>query len=141
MPTKTYNPKNVKLNVRGIPITHFAPDTMISVEYDEDDFEKVVGATGEVVRVLNLNTSASVTFQLLQSAPENDLLSEIRAADRLGGFPVDPTTLEEVGGTTVIFAKDSWVKKLPKVDYAKSHSPREWVIDCGATESHVGSLP
>ena len=51
----TYDPKNVKVNVGGVPILGFADGTFITVERTSDNFEKITGADNRTTRIKMLN--------------------------------------------------------------------------------------
>ena len=50
MSVRTYDPKAVAVLIGGVPIGGFADGTFISVERDNDTFQKVSGSDGIVSR-------------------------------------------------------------------------------------------
>jgi hypothetical protein len=140
---KTYDPQSVQLVFKGIPFRGFADGTFISVERLTDTFGESVGAQGDVVRVRSRDRRGTVTATLQGTSPTNDLLSAIAiddeepsAADYAAG--VGDLALKDLNGTTLAFAEHAWIVKLPNVDYATEHTPRQWVIRCAKLKLHVG---
>lgn len=137
---RTYDPRNVLASFGSVSITGFADGTFVNIERASDAFSKVVGAGGDVVRTRNRDRSGTVTFTLLASAPENDLLAAIAAEDELAGTGVRPIMVKELNGTTLAAAQNAWVRKVPNAEYAKEHGTREWAIDVEALDLFIGGL-
>ncbi len=124
-----YSPADVALSVHGNIISGFSDGAMVVVEREVDAFTKVVGADGEVSRTRSANKSGSVTITLKQDSDSNSILGAIAALDELTGAETGPLALTDLAGNTV-FAANCWVKKLPKVEYGKDLTNREWVLEC-----------
>lgn len=138
MAVKTYDPGLVVITVGGNVITGFADGTFINVERTSDSFSKTVGASGEVVRVRNRDTSGSITLTLLGSSLSNDTLSALAKIDELTGAGVVAFMLKDLAGTTLVAAESCWVKKPANVEFGKELSNREWTFDTGPTVMGVG---
>lgn len=138
MSVRTFDPAEVVLLVGGAPMSGFADGTFISVQRDEQMFNKVSGADGEVTRVKTNNRSGQLTITLAQSSVCNDILSGIAQADELSNSGVVPVSMIDKTGTTVLFCSAAWVQQLPETPFSKEVENREWVIELGPFTMHIG---
>lgn len=140
MATRTYDPKQVAFSYKGYTLSGYADGTFIEVEFDEDSFTKYIGASGEGARSRNANRAGKITVHLMSTSPDNDVLSAFEAADRLGSADggTGPAFGKDVSGTSQFLARDAWIKKLPKVDFAKEISVRDWEFDATDLEVLAG---
>lgn len=137
--TATYDPKLVIVNFRGHTIQGYSDSTHIEVDRDEDAMSAKAGNDGEVVRSVNNNKMGTITVRLLQSSASNQILSAMAAEDELFGTAIGPAQVQDMRGTTLEFAAESWIRKVPKSDFAKEAGEREWVFGCANLKRNVGS--
>lgn len=123
----TVDPKKVIVNLGGVPIAGWAED-QLSIEYDEDLFNEMVGCTGEVARAHINNRTGTCKLNLLQTSQSNDTLSTLYLRDVAGNAGVVPFEVRDVNGTTLVKAAMAYVKKPAKVDSGKSVKVREWTL-------------
>jgi hypothetical protein len=140
MSQKTYDPAQLLFSFAGIPVTGYAKDTFIEVEYEADAFSDEVGAAGEVVRVKNNDERGTVTVTLMADSQTNDLFSAVAAADRVSGTGVAPLLGKEFNGTTAFSSANAWVKKMPKVERGTEAPTVQWVFRCAKLKVFVGGL-
>lgn len=140
---KTYDPQSVQLVFNGIQFRGFADGTFITVERLTDTFSDTVGAQGDVVRTRSRDRRGTVTATLQGASPTNDLLSAIaiddedpEAGDYAAG--VGDLAVKDLNGTTLAFAQEAWIVKLPNAEFATEHTPRQWVIRCAKLQLLVG---
>lgn len=138
MGVKTYDPQKVALSLGGQIMSGFADGTFISIERDENSFEKVTGADGDVSRSKTANKSATLTLTLNQTSPSNDILSALAALDEVASSGVFPVILKDNSGTTVVSSGAGWIRKPPTSGFGKVIETREWVIDLAATIFFIG---
>lgn len=136
--TRTYDPGEHLCSFLGVPITAFGPDTFIEAARNEDGFSIQVGAGGEVARSRNRNRSGRVTFTLLATSPENDLLANLALVDEATGEGIGPLFIKDRLGTTLLHAQNAWIVKLPDVSRGKEAGTVAWMIDCDRLEMFVG---
>ena len=136
--TPTYDPGKHFANFAGFPISGYADTTFIEVERSSEAFTKSVGAGGEVCRVRNRDRSATIKFTLMASSPVNDILSAIAIADEANGSGIGVLSIRDSQGTTVLLAGNAWIKKMPKVDFAKELPNRDWELECAVLDIFVG---
>lgn len=130
MGTRTYDPAYIACSVLGIPITGFADGTFVKAERNEDAFKIAVGASGEVARARSRNMTGKVTFTIMASHPDNDLLSAASHLDELAGTGVGRVFIKDVNGTTLVLGANAWIVKPAAVEFGKEVTNREWVVEC-----------
>lgn len=121
----TYDPKKFLIAFAAIPLTDFAEGSFLEIEADEDSFTESIGASGEVVRVLNRNAKLKATVHLMQHSQTNDALSAIHASDRANGNGVAVFSARELNGTTEVTG-DGWIVRWPNIDRAKDANDVAW---------------
>lgn len=131
MTTRFYDPNRVSIIIAGLPITSgFAEDEMITIEREGDAFTDVVGVDGEVSRSKLFDNRATVKLKLMQTSPNNALLTAMYLQDKLGdnGAGVGPFAVKDKGGTTLYTAEHCWISKPPDATFGNKATPREWTI-------------
>lgn len=135
-----YDPARMALSWNNIRIYGYAPDTMITVERDEDSFKKEVGAQGDTVRVATRNKGGKITFRLQAQSPVNDLLAAALIADEATGEGAGMAYLHDFNSNKpVAEAADSWLMKPATAEFSQDGGVREWVIDCADLLMYTGS--
>lgn len=135
---KNYDPARVVVTFAGIPIRGYAEGTFVSLERDEDSFEKSVGAQGDVTRVRKRNRAGRATITLQQASPTNDELSARVLLDEQTGAGYGPLMVKDLNGTTLASAAVAWLVRPSSVSFADSAEGREWMIDCAELTLTVG---
>jgi hypothetical protein len=135
---KTISPLSIVMSFGGFDIAGWAPDTMLTVAFSEDQVTEVVGADGEVCRVLNPNELGTATFTLSQASLTNDKLSALAIVDRATGKGVKPLLIKDLFGTSLYKAEEAWIVKIPDAAHGKDHQTREWAIRCAKLKMFVG---
>ena len=133
MGLKIYDAGSVKISVGTFSLESYAEGTFVTIVRDEDSFTKNIGADGEPARAKSNNKGGSITCVLQQTSPSNLLLSALHQLDEISpaGDGVVPTLVEDLQGTSLFTAAESWIKKGPSAEYAADITVREWVIDTG----------
>lgn len=134
--------KKVNILVGPAVMQGFADGEGFSLELDDDLYQKVTGADGDVSRSRRHGQSANAKITLVQTSPSNAILSAYAALDRAVNGGVVPLSVRDLLGTTVLFSAYGWIKKLPPVTYGKEITNREWMIDLAGSEIFIGgNLP
>lgn len=128
---KTYDPKDVIVTFGGVSLSGFADGTFISVTASMERFQKVVGADGEVARGRSNDDTHEVTITLMQTSPSNDDLAAIAKSDRQSNDGVRALAIRDLGGNTLMFWPEAWVRQTPDIEFAKEVGERAWVFDTG----------
>ena len=142
MTVRTYDAKEVVLTLDGTPVFGYADGTFISIEREEETYNKVVGADGMVSRAKTNNRSGTLTLTLKQTSPSNEDLSDFLNQDELNNEGVFSVLLKDASSGSRIFSSTGWVQGLPTIEYAKEISEREWVIELSKIEFDItGNAP
>lgn len=135
--TKTYDPKQVIVIFKGVPIVGFADGTFVSITPAGDRYTKQVGADGEVARGKSNDYTSEVTITLMQTSISNDYLNSQMLADKLANAGKGPLQIKDMLGTSLHFWKSAWVKTPPDGEFAKELSERAWVLDTGQADIEI----
>lgn len=142
MSTRYYDPNLITIVVMGIPIdSGFAEDEMCTLEREGDAFFDVAGVDGEVSRSKSKDDRATFTLKLMQTSPNNDLLTALYAIDKAAdnGAGVGPFALKDRNGTTLLAGEHSWIMAPPSVTMANKATAREWKIRIAKLIEYHGS--
>lgn len=134
---RVYDPNEVIFQFGGADISAFGPGTFIQITQDADAFNVVVGAAGDVVRSKTNNKLATITVSIMQTSPDNDLLSTIYNTDQKArnGAGVAPLVVRDSAtGRAVFAAASAWIHKAPDVTFDQQDTPRQWVFKAAALE-------
>lgn len=121
----------------GTRLSGFVEGTFLEVEFDDDSFQDQAGVDGEVCRVQNAKAIATATVHILQSSGTNDILSGYFLADKSLNAPL-PFLVKDMSGRTVLESTESWILRIPPLNYAEEVQSREWQIRCAKLVAHVG---
>ena len=135
---KTYNAAEVSVLVGTRRLTGLAEASFVKATRDVEAFTKKVGATGEVTRSKSNNKAGTVEVTLDQASNDNDFLSELAALDEASSAGIVPISIIDGSGTTVIFARQGWVQKLPEVDKGRESGENVWIFDTGQMSTFIG---
>lgn len=129
----TYDPSKVIITIDDRIVTGFSDGEFVTVVMDEDIYQKVKGADGEVTRVRNSSQSGVIELTLMASAPSNGDLNG------LIGYP-EPVTIgiTDLSGNTVVLGHRCWVKKNPDLAFGKEIGDTVWVFDCADIKTDFG---
>jgi len=121
---KTYNPKDVKVTINGVPVTGFTDATdAIQVAREADSVDKKIGITGEGAFVEMNDKSAIVTIKLLATSLMNDVLSALE-----NGNVEFAASIEDVRGTTIGLGASCRVQKPADIAFGNEIGDREWSL-------------
>ena len=133
----TYDPTEVIINFGGNIIDGYAEGTFVEITGgDADGFQRQVGADGEVARRFSADNTHTITITLMQSSLCNNILSSIRDEDKQTRKNIQPLTITDRNGETVVFWPEAWIHGDPPWAYAKEFTDRVWVIDTGQQGSN-----
>jgi hypothetical protein len=138
--TKTQDADQISISYGGADIHGFAPDSVIEIEQESNDFEDEVGADGEVSRSKTNDRRATIRIYLMATSDSNDLLSAISNADRKApnGAGIAPLYVRDRSGRAVYSAAECWVRKPPQVSFKRSAQERVWELRCANLERFDG---
>lgn len=133
-----YDPAEVQIIVDGNPLSGYADGTFCEIEFDEQQWNKVVGADGLVSRSKTNSYSGTITVTLLQTSNGNDILSALWNKDRRSNTGVFSVLIKDSLGRTRASAEKGWIQQIPNQTFSKETESREWTIDCANLFVTVG---
>lgn len=110
---KTYDARNVDVDVDGILLTGFGEDTMVECSQDDDTMSAKNDAKGNVGITINNKTMGSIKVTLMQTSPSVNYLDKL--ARNRSIVPIWVTSnneIKEVVGGTKAFVKKYADKKF-----------------------------
>ncbi len=135
-----YDPGEITINFKGHLIQGYAEGTFVTVERNVDTFSMSVGADGNPTRVRSRNKSGIITVTLQAESPSNDVLSASAKSDEINGSGKGPMEVLNLGGTTICFTQEAWVRKPANVEYGDAATTREWTFETGNLDMFVGGV-
>lgn len=133
MAVKPYDLKQVVCNFGPVIFKGFAEGSAISITFEANIFDSVVGADGETTRSRTNNNNAKATVSLMQTSTAHAqmVLQTLRNA-ALSGI-LYPFYLASPLTGEVYESAQAYVEKLPDAGFEMAAGAREWVIylpDC-----------
>lgn len=131
-----YSPKDVKIVWNGYPITGFAEDSFIRLEWADDIVNEKVGADGELALTKIASTLASVEIELMDTAMSNRVLAQIEKEQRASdGLTVSDMTFKDKSNNILVSkAVNAYMKTRPSVDLGSEQGSKVWVFGCERLE-------
>ena len=135
-----YDPESYSVIFNAIPISGFAEDDFIDIEFDSEGYQDQIGADGHVERYKSCDQRATITFTLMASSPCNILLSAMYNADikTPNGLGVGPLLIRDTRGVTVFAGTQAWIQKQPKATLGAKIGNKEWKIRVAKLEALIG---
>jgi hypothetical protein len=89
------------------------------------------------MRVPNVDTSATITISLLQTAQGNDVLSHIHELDLKEGTARIALLLKDRSGRSVFNSNEAFITGYPTANYSGQFEYRNWELFCQSTTAYV----
>ncbi len=124
-PVTTYAPKDVMLEVQNYRLTGIVS---LTLEWSTPPFRMVRGIRGNVTRVRNMDSSAVITVEVLQTSIANDLLDSIVKEDLRTGQAKLQVVLKDISGRFGIQSQQGFVQARPTVAFSNTADNRVWEI-------------
>lgn len=131
---QTYSPKDVILTVGGYQLTGWQS---INVSRSVKGFTVVRGIRGKNTRVKNVDTSATITISLIQSAQGNDVLSYIHELDLEEGTARISLLLKDRSGRSVFSSNEGFITGYPTATFSGQFEYRNWELFCQTTGTYT----
>lgn len=143
MATGQINPKEYSLIFGIHQIQGFHEGTIINIVYEANNYNPLIGADGEVSRILTNNQSALITVTLAQTSLSNDFLSVQSNLDRKSGTGALPLLFKDNWGKSAGVSPVAWIEKMPDQPFdggaGATVQSRVWNIRAPLYEGIVGS--
>ena len=136
----THSPEDVVVSINDYLLSGFASGTYINIKLNSENFKRVPGIRGKDSRIHTRDRSGSITFSLLQTAPDNDVLSAIVAFDEVNLTGLLNVVVKDSGGSTGLQFRECYITGFPSVNFSGDElSQRDWKINfSGITRYNVG---
>jgi len=131
---QTYSPKDVILTIGGYQLTGWQS---VNISRSVKGFNVIRGIRGKNTRVPNVDTSATITISLLQTAQGNDVLSRIHELDLDAGTARIALMLKDRSGRSVFSSNEAYITAYPTATFSGQFEYRNWEIFCQTTQSYV----
>lgn len=127
----THSPEDVVVSINDYLLSGFAEGTYISIKLNSPNFKRERGIRGKPTRVHTRDRSGSITFTLLQTAPDNDVLSAIVAFDEVNLTGLLNVVIQDTGGSTGLQFRQCYISTPPQtLEFSGTElSDRQWVIN------------
>lgn len=125
-----YTPAEVTLTFGGYRVEGW---DQISIERSSPVFRQIKGIRGKHTRVREFDSSATITFGVLQTSSTNDYLSEILRRDEEWGTGRLSILLKDKSGNSVFSSEEGYIVGYPKADFGEEIVFRPWTIFCQST--------
>jgi len=129
----SYSPKDVILTIGGYQITGWQE---ISVTRGRG-ITPIKGIGGKHTRVISKDTSATLSFNVIQSTQANEVLSYIHELDLDQGTGRIALTLKDNSGKTVISSDEGYILSYPRVTFSGQFENRPWEVFLQSTKSFI----
>ncbi len=120
----TYDARKVTIVIGGVIITGFPDGSFVQCEKDNDNFEEVSGAQGDVAIAVNGDQLGTITVTLSQTSPSISYLDSLANNREMTSCWVNSSNevKETIGGSQAM------VKKPANAGFGGSIENREYTI-------------
>lgn len=129
---RAWNIKDLAISLNAVPLDDggYGDDEVLTLEWEEEQFEVFKGADGEISRSSTNSGLAMVTLKYAQTAAANDRLMALLNMDigTPNGAGAGMFSARDLHGRTVIMSERSWVNGFPNVTLGKTIKVNEWKI-------------
>lgn len=118
----------------------YADGEFVTIKYDSNAFNDVVGTDGEVSRSRSNDRRATVEVKLMQTSDSNDLLAALAVTDRTlsNGAGIGALMIRDQQGRAVYTASECWIMKEPDISVDRTPTERVWQIRVANLISFTG---
>lgn len=131
----TYTPSDVIVAISGYIVTGVVS---VNITWNAETFKKVSGIRGQVTRVQNRDTSATMTIELLQTSSTNDVFTDLLIEDKSKQSSRLQVSVKDTSGRTEISSLDAFIASFPEVSFSDGFTNRVWTIHMLSTTTSVG---
>lgn len=129
---RAWNIRDLAISLNAVPLDDggYGDDEVLTLEWQDEQFEIFVGADGEVSRSSTNSGVATVTLKYAQTAAANDRLMGLLLADTNtpNGAGAGMFNARDKQGRAVIMSERSWVNGYPGITLGKTIKVVEWKI-------------
>jgi preprotein translocase subunit SecD len=124
----TYDPKNITCIIGAFVLQNFIT---ISLQMDEQKWNKYVGTNGETTRVKSTSRMGTVSITVPQNADINISLSLIEKTGAM--FPI---YLQDHNGWSVAIVEDAYIIGIPTISYNNNIETITWTFNGNIAQAY-----
>lgn len=124
----TYDPARVIATWGGVPLSGYAPGTMISVSRKADSATAVSGADGESAFVRSQDKTGSGTISFMNTSLGNTVLTAAFVAWESTGATA-PFTVTDLSTGSTLFSAQAAIKKPAPFEFGTDMPVKVWEIE------------
>lgn len=131
MSVKEYDPDLIDVIIAGFPVSGFQEDAIVSFEFNDDFYEIVEGADGDVSRSRKVARVGKLTIHLMNTSRSNADLTALMALGFTSGngtADVFPVLIRDRNGASLIATDTAWISKAPPVEHTTKANNRDWEL-------------
>jgi len=130
----SYSPKDIQLVIAGYTITGWE---RITIARSVKGFTAIRGIRGKNTRVKNTDTSATITFPVLQTSQSNEVLSSIHEQDLEYSTGRISVILKDKSGKSVFSSDEAYLTSYPVTTFSGQFEFRTWELFLQKTGSYT----
>lgn len=130
----TYSPSDVQLIIGGYTVSGWQS---LSISRRTESFRTIPGIRGKHTRVPSRDTSATISFPILQTSQANEVMSYIHELDIEEGTGRLSLILKDNSGTSVFSSDEAYIVGYPEAMFSDGFEYRAWRIFCQTTKSYT----
>lgn len=135
----TYSPSEVNVSIAALYfIDGFVDGSFVTITKDEQNFQYQKAIDGNIARLLRKDDTYTVSLSLAQTSAANDMLTLIHTVDLKTGLGKFPLFIKDGSGSSLFFATNCWIEKLPDLVFTTGIEARVWSIKCSFAAMTVG---
>lgn len=129
----TYSPNDVVVSVGGFIVVGWNTITITRT----DVTKMIRGIRGQNTRSVSLDSSCTVSIEVLQTSTTNDIFSEIVRQDRIKQTGRLEIQIKDTSGRSVLTSQNAYIANSPDMVYGADIGTRTWVIQCMSADYEV----
>lgn len=137
----SYAPEEVSTIIDGAPITGFAEDSSIEIDFNEDQVKLKIGQDGHDCTSLNpARFAGTITIKLLQDSPDLARLSALTEIPPGSFGPQKFPILVQDGDSETRAYGTFYVKKFPKAAFGREVGDRTFVFESANMRADLAGI-
>lgn len=132
----TYSPEDVYVVLANdsfsYTLTGFVDGTFINIVREVPASTLYVGGALSNARTVRANKASSVTFSIMQTSDDNDVLSQLLSNDEVArdNTWLFSLTIKDGTGRSLWFSPQAFIGTEPDRSFSTGVEARDWVIQC-----------
>jgi len=127
----THDIKRVIVTFGEIRLDSFGDGDSISIDYNSEKWETIMGTGGHFERAKLNDKSAVVTIRLMPNSPQVNLIRASALIDELSGKFAQPLLISDLNSGEVYSSPQAWSQNNISVTMGSSKGFREIMFACG----------